>query len=169
MRFNFVFRKIHFPSLLLYYHCLKVQTTFHSFSCFFLFKLENLHVSFSPFRLHAHRGHGGGPEAPGLSARGPAGLREQPAPRGPPEGGQAAHDPASAATDGHQGRAALLQYQGAGKGAHAQTLPGDAGGQGLIGGQLIGQAELRAASAKRKETWTKTEGTQEKETPHGLR
>lgn len=97
-------------------------------------------LSVLPSRLHAHRGHGGGPEASGRPPRGPAGLREQPAPGGPTAGGQAAHDPAPAEADGHQGCAALLQHQSAGQGSHAQTLPGDAGGQGLIGGWLFGHA-----------------------------
>lgn len=116
-----------------------------SYKLLFVFFFSNLKIHQSscsslcsrPIRLHAHRGHGGGPEASGRSPRGPAGLREQPAPGGPAAGGQAAHDPASAAADGHQGCAALLQHQSAGQGAHAQTLPGDAGGQGLIGGWLI--------------------------------
>lgn len=87
-------------------------------------------------RLHAYRGRGGGAEAPGCAPRGSSGLRKQPTPGGPPAGRQAAHDPAPAASDRHQGRAALLQHQGAGQGAHAQTLPGDAGGQGLMEEQV---------------------------------
>lgn len=89
-------------------------------------------------RLHAHRGHGGSPEASGRAPRGPAGLWEQPASGGSTTGWQTAHDPAPAEADSHKGCAALLQHQSAGQGAHAQTLPGDAGSQGLIGGWLIG-------------------------------
>lgn len=133
-----------------------MQTTFPSF---FISNLKSV-LSF-PTRLYAHRGHGSCPEASGRSPRSPAGLREQPAPRGPATGRQAAHDPASAAADGHQGCTALLQHQGAGKGAHAQTLPGDAGGQGLIRGWLLVQQQRRT----KKVTWTNAEGTQERETP----
>ncbi|XP_014066359.1 steroid hormone receptor ERR2 isoform X2 [Salmo salar] len=90
----------------------------------------------NPTRLHAYRGRGGGAEAPGCAPRGSSGLRKQPTPGGPPAGRQAAHDPAPAAPDRHQGCAALLQHQSAGQGAHAQTLPGDAGGQGLMEEQV---------------------------------
>lgn len=114
---------------------------------------HNFHVCFcalSPLiRLHAHRGHGGGAEASGRSPRGPARLREQPASGGPTASGEAAHDPAPAEADGHQGRAALLQHQGAGQGAHAQTFPGDAGGQGLIGGRRVAPASATATAEGR--------------------
>ncbi|XP_036701066.1 steroid hormone receptor ERR2 isoform X2 [Balaenoptera musculus] len=83
-------------------------------------------------RFHVHRGSGGGPEAAGPAARGAAGLRAEPAPRGAAEDGQVAADAAPASADSCQGRAALLQHQTARQGAHAQTLPGDAGGQGLM-------------------------------------
>ncbi len=84
-------------------------------------------------RLHAHRGRGVGAEAPGRPSRSAAGLRELSAHRRPSAGREAAHDAAAAPADGHQGHPALLQHQDAGQGAHAQTLPGNAGGQGLIG------------------------------------
>lgn len=86
-----------------------------------------------PDRFHAHRGRGVGSEAPGRSSRSPAGLRELSTRRGPSTRRKAAHDASSAAADSHQSHSALLQHQDAGQGAHAQTLPGNAGGQGLIG------------------------------------
>lgn len=82
-------------------------------------------------RLHAHRRRGGRPEASGRLARGAAGLRSRPARGRPPPGGQDADDTPPPAADLHQGRAAFLQHQTGGQGAHAQTFFGNAGGQGL--------------------------------------
>lgn len=82
-------------------------------------------------RFHAYRGRGSCAEAPGRVARGPAGLRGGPARRGPAPGRQAAHDPAAAPANVHQGSAALLQHQTGRQSAHAQTVFGAAGGQGL--------------------------------------
>ncbi len=64
---------------------------------------------------------------------------------------------AAAPADGHQGHPALLQHQDAGQGAHAQTLPGNAGGQGLIGRSprdIIGAADGRSSLSFLK-TWKK--------------
>lgn len=91
----------------------------------------------SPSRFHAYREHRGRPKAPRFSPRGPAGLRGFPAPGGPPTGGQAANDPAPAPSDRHQGCSALLQHQNAGQSPHAQTIPRDAGGQGLTSGARV--------------------------------
>lgn len=116
-------------------------------------------------RFHAHRGHGGRPEASGRPTRGPAGLREQPTPGGPAAGGQAAHDPAPPEADGHQGSAALLQHQGAGKGSHAQTVPGDAGGQGVIRTGLVwtGQRPQPRATTGKKRLETRLKVLKKKE------
>lgn len=82
-------------------------------------------------RFHAYRGRGSCAEAPGRVARGPAGLRGGPACGGPAPGRQAAHDPTAAPANLHQGSAALLQHQTGRQSAHAQTVSGAAGGQGL--------------------------------------
>lgn len=82
-------------------------------------------------RFHAYRGRGSRAEAPGRVARGPAGLRGGPAPGGPAPGRQAAHDPTAAPANIHQGSAALLQHQTGRQSAHAQTVSGAAGGQGV--------------------------------------
>lgn len=72
-----------------------------------------------PPRLYAHRGHGCGAEAPGPSARSPAGLRAESAQRGAPASREAAPDLAPPAADSRQSCAALLQHQTAGQGSHA--------------------------------------------------
>lgn len=107
-------------------------------------------------RLHAHREYRGRPKAPGFSPRGSAGLWGLPASRGPSASRQASNDPASAPSDRHQGRSALLQHQNAGQSPHAQTIPGDVGGQGLTPGPDLWQTAAipngRRGAAQRKIT-----------------